>query len=265
MAPHAALAFVTRISLCCFFLVSFTACTTTPVHVVHPQQFELMAARMPQELVARKLLTTSQNYTVALAPLNTPKYGDILYQGLNPAFLIGDTVSQGPSSFPQSLAPNERVQLRPTGFSIEATSHEVSSKGKPKYGAAGRRIDVDMIAITDWEGDGGQDWILTCRYIKNYGAYPRIYYVVVPQSGATAPTVGQKLQSTVVAIYEEAGPKGRIYLRDSKAQQTSAPRGTNTTFGSSHVQDVVPGLKNVTEPPSSTKKAPANSVQERDI
>ncbi len=252
-----------RLPMLVFFLclAMLTACTTKPVHVIQAQQFKLMAARMPQELIARKLISSNQNYTVATAPFTQIKYGQALYDGLNPSFLIGDVVSSAPSTFAQSLSPQEKVSIHATGFSIEAKAPALDDKGKPAYGAAGRRIDVDMVAISDWDGNGQDDWIVTCRYIKNYGAYPRIYYMVIPRTplapASSMTSIAKKLPATVIAIYEEAGPKGRMYLRESKAHDSKK------NFG--QAQDVVPGLKNITEPPSATKKAPANTVQERNL
>ncbi len=235
-----------------FLTIQLTACTTTPVYVAHPQQFKLMSQRMPQELIARKLMTTNFDYTIASAPLGSQDYGTALYTGLNPAFLFDDVAQKSATSFAASLAPHEKVQMRNTGFTISATTLQEKNGTKPKFGSAGRRIDIDIIAISDWEGDGTQDWILTCRYVKNYGAYPRTYYMVVPRNASTS-FPQQKLQSTVIAVYEEAGPKGRIYLRESKVNQTS------------HVQDVVPGLKNVTMPPSEQKVQEGHGVKERDL
>ncbi len=254
MQAHASLSLKLSLIACLLFLVAnLNACVTTPVHVVHPQQFTLMSHRMPQELVARKLITQEQRYTVASAPLGSVDYGTLLYTKLNADFLSDHVASTSNTTFAATLSPKEKVETRATGFSIFSTAVPTSSSGKKQYGSAGRRVDVDIVAVSDWENDGVQDWILTCRYIKNYGAYPRVYYMVIPQNISTPIQSQGILQSTVVAIYEEAGPKGRVYLRESKA------------LNKAQVHDVLPGLKNVTEPPSAKSSVTTHDVTERDL
>jgi hypothetical protein len=58
-------------------------------------------------------------------------------------------------------------------------------------------ITVSIIAVTDWNGDGVNDWLLVCRVKPLLGNGPRDYYLAV--DNVTAEGV---LQPKIIAIYD---------------------------------------------------------------
>ncbi len=227
--------------LCCTLMI--IACSGRSVEVIQGDKFTAMANRMPQELVARNILDSDGDYVAAVG-LGDKSYGDILYKNLSPSFLFDHVAKSSAPTFAASLKANEKVDMRAHGFSIV----NKNANTYIRYGAKIRRIDVDMIAITDWEGDGQKDWIVACRYVGSVGANPRVFYVAIPVSQTKG-----RLDGKVVAVYEDLGATGRMYLKESAKPEDAEKK----------VHHVVPGLKNVTEPPKAgdVQKKPTTHVQ----
>ncbi len=220
------------------------------VDVVQTHQFKLMADRMPKELMARNIIDSSRDYMPSTWGSGSVAYGEILYRRLSPAFLFGDVVEkQTHNSFAEMVTSNQKensVVMRTNGFGIVSIKKEKSTKGKRKTNTnIEQRVDVDMVAVTDWDGDEQNDWIISCKVLRTRGAIPRIYYIVVSN-----PNVVGTLRGGVVAVYDDLGAFGRLYMRESMVK-TYAP-----------VEDVVPGLKAVTMPPTTEAKT-QNNIQER--
>ncbi len=220
------------------------------VEVVQAHQFKLMADRMPNELIARDIIDNSRDYVPGVWSAELASYGDILYKRLSPDFIFSDVAVQvNATSFAQavSLNPKENsVVMRKQGFGLVTTKSIKKRKRKDNI-TLERRIDVDMVAISDWDGDGKKDWFIACKLLRTRGAVPRIYYVVVPN-----PAPSGVLKGNVVAVYDDMGAFGRLYLRESAAK-ISAP-----------VEDVVPGLRSVTTPPQQVNTKP-QGIKERTL
>ncbi len=238
-----------RLTLLLICVVLVSACGR-PVDVIQKDKFTAMANRMPKELLARDILDSDGDY-VAVASLSAgANYGNTLYNNLSPNFLFDHVAKNSMSSFSASLKANESVNIHKQGFSI---TNKNASK-HVHYGAKVRRIDVDMVAITDWEGDGEQDWIVACRYVEKVGANARIYYLSIPSTYAST---NKRIEAKVIAVYEDLGATGRMYLRESKSPETKEKK----------VQHVVPGLKKVTEPPKAgnIRKQTPSTVQVKNL
>ncbi len=205
-----------------------------------------MADRMPSELIARDILDSSRDYRPAVWSGFAGDFGKLLYERLIANFLFGDEVSNTQSlSFAQIVRKNTKentVTLRKNGFTIVNITMAKSKKVIQKIE---RRIEVDMVAITDWNGDGFNDWLVAAKLLRTRVAVPRVYYIVI----SNPPAAGM-LNANVLGVYEDMGVVGRLYMRDTKVKN-SAP-----------VEDVVPGLKPVTTPPES-KKTKSSTIKER--
>jgi Uncharacterized conserved protein len=122
---------------------------------------------------------------------------------------------------------------------------------------ATEKLTVKMIGITDWNGDGQDEWIVSCFVEPKRGGRTRIYYLLVP------PPLNdkEKLKGTVAAIYECFGLACNLYVRDSKVIERDA---ADPLVPPTVVQDVVPGLQPVTTPPSkNTSKS--DGLEERNL
>ena len=75
--------------------------------------------------------------------------GDTLLRRLSPAFRFpGLSPDQLPATFQGLLTPEAGVERTDTSFTVRQGLD---------------RIDVEIIALTDWNRDGRTDWILLCR------------------------------------------------------------------------------------------------------
>ena len=218
----------------CALCALLAACGKT-VQVVQPDQFKLMADRMPAELEARGLIDSARDYRPALGIGARDDYGAVLYARLAPDFLFEDMAQGAPSSFAAGLTPRQSARMRPAGFSIT----------EPR-----RTLHVDMVAVADWDDSGTDDWIIAAT-IERAGLVQRVYYVVVQN-----PAEEGTLRATPVAVYEDLGITGKLYVRDGKAPVAAGK-----------VEETVPGLRPVTEPPEKNpaKKAPTSGVKERNL
>ncbi len=246
-------------------LGTLAACSTKPVTVMQPEQFTLMGNHMGEELISRKILDANMKYTASTASHSGGDYGKTLYARLSPSFLFDDVAKSSATTFASSLKKGENVHIQEHGFSISTAPTQ--SKSKVVYAGSGRRIDVSMVAISDWEGDGVKDWLISCRYVKKIGASPRVYYLAIPENTIKD---GQSLQAKVISVYEDLGVTGLLYLRESQAEQEQkkedkANKSYDAQQGEAH--HVVPGLKNITAPPKANAKSakPSSSVQAKTL
>ncbi len=220
------------------------------VEVIQSHQFKLMADRMPNELIARNVLDSSRNYVPTLWGEFESDYGPLLFERLAADFIFEDEVNSAKAtSFANIIRENPKdniVIMRPNGFTVISNLKPKTKKNKSKVKAE-RRVEIDMVAVTDWDDNGEADWLVAGKLLRTRGAIPRIYYIVIPN-----PAQIGMLRGNIIGIYDDLGPVGRLYMRESAVKKSSA------------VEDVVPGLKPITTPPSDVKMHEP-SIKERDL
>lgn len=220
-------------------LAILAGCSGRSVDVVQPHLFKIMADRMSEELIARNILDNSRAYVAGFwsAPA---AYGTELFQRLSPDCLFEDTVTVLPgSTFSLSTKHSDKVLMSDAGFIISGMR---------------QTITVNMIAITDWDGDGRKDWLVSCLVETPRGGKNRDYYVVIadpPDEGA--------LRGLVVAVYEFSGLVGRLYLRENRTAAEATRNGDTAVL-----EESVPGLRPITAPPQGAPSR-GGGVQERPL
>lgn len=214
------------------------------VEVVQADHFRTMVHRMPQELIARGVIDDSRSYMASLWDRGED-YGQALFTRFVPDFLFEDAVGGGAeaASFAAGVKPDDHVRRHDAGFAILGMRRDVK---------------VDMIAVTDWDGDGSGDWLVSCLVESRRGGKSRDYYVVVSDPPADGP-----LRGVVAAVYESFGLAGKLYLRESKAGNTPKGRAGDEEM----VEETVPGLRPVTAPPASRSggEERKGGIQERNL
>ncbi|MDD3683252.1 hypothetical protein [Desulfovibrio desulfuricans] len=220
--------------------------TTRPVVVVEKDEFMKMAHNMPKELQARDLLDKDGSYTAPMSFKGLKDYGDILFTRLSPSFMLQNDTAHDVylgETFSATILPDSRVQRFPNGFSINHAT---------------QKLKVNMVGIADWNGDGQDEWIVSCFVEPKRGGRTRIYYVLVP------PPLNdqEKLKGTVAAVYECFGLSCTLYVRDSKVIQRDA---ADPLLPPTEVHDVVPGLQPVTTPPDKAKQKSGEGLEERSL
>jgi hypothetical protein len=219
-------------------------CGVKPVTVIDENEFARLAQRMPKELQARRLLTDGGEWLSAFSLAGYGEYGDTLFQRLSPSFMFGDSghVYQG-ETFAATLLQKSRVRRRPNGFSINHPTQE---------------LDLNMVAILDWNDDGENEWLVSCLVEPKRGGLTRTYYVLVPPPR----DAGERLGGTVAAVYECFGLACNLYVRDSRDITRTA---ANPLAPPTEVQDLTPGLQTVTTPPGKKPAGGGSRLEERDL
>ncbi|MDR3357387.1 MAG: hypothetical protein LBN96_00700 [Desulfovibrio sp.] len=219
-------------------------CGVKPVTVIDENGFARLAQRMPKELQARRLLTDDGSWLMAFSPLGRGEYGETLFRRLSPSFMFGDSghVYLG-ETFAATLLQTSRVRHRSNGFSISHPTQE---------------IDLDMVAILDWNDDGEDEWLVSCLVEPKKGGLTRTYYVLVPPPR----DAGERLGGTVAAVYECFGLACNLYVRDSRGVTRTA---ADPLAPPTEVQDLTPGLQTVTTPPDKKTAESEDGLGEHDL
>lgn len=221
------------------------ACAATrPVEIVEKNAFIQMARTLRVEMRQRRLLDKDGacQETLFGTDRRVP-YGDILYQRLSPSFMFDDTVGHVylGETFRATRTPHSRVQHDPNGFTIRHPT---------------RSVRVTMLAITDWDGDGEREWIVSCRTDPLRGGRTREYYLSVPPPKSPY----ERLNGTVIAVNDCFGLACTLYVKTS-----SDPRRGARNDDAVPVEDVTPGLENVTEAPQHGSGAQRGGLEERSL
>ena len=219
------------------------ACATTrPIEVIEEKGFLQMARTLRADMRERNLLDANAAYLEPLSRSDrgTP-YGDILYRQLSPSFMFDDTVGHVylGETFHATRTPRSRVQQRSHGFTIHHPT---------------QTLRVTMLAITDWNGDGEKEWIVSCRTDPLRGGRSREYYLAVPPPKHPS----DRLNGTVLAVNDCFGLACTLYVKKSSAARHGARRD-----GATSVEDVTPGLENVTEAPLPASGHNGGNLEER--
>lgn len=235
-----------KIGTACLTLIALfllNACAR-PISVVEDRGFQLMAKRMTKEMQARNILDGSGRY------LDTPllgeqhDYGKRLFECLSPSFMLNDAghVYLG-ESLAATVSSKSRVRHHANGFSINHPT---------------QILTVNMLAVADWDNDGTKEWIVSCLVEPKRGGRTRTYYLLVPPLDGTAKN---PVQATVAAVWECFGLACNLYVRNSKHLE---PAASDPAQEPTLVQDIIPGLQTVTEPPKKVQKG-TGRLGERDI
>lgn len=233
-----------RVAALLVCLCLLAGCGARTVSIIDDKGFAEMSRRMPDEMRARKLLTADGDYLARLTPEARP-YGEILFAALSPDFLFDDTgghVYFG-ETFRATRTPSSRVSIRENGFTLRHPTQIVT---------------VSMLGILDWDDNGTEEWLASCRVEPLRGSRVRTYYILIPPPTHT----GQPLKAAVAALYECYGLACTMYVNNALVLHGE---GNDAAAPATPVQDSVPGLQQVTEPPNSRKPGGETTLEEHSL
>ncbi len=212
--------------LCLSAALCLCACAQRPVRVAQEARFKSMCLRLKPEMTSRALLDEQGNYLENhLKPLSGDEYGRILFERLSPSFRYGDADPMvAPKSFAESVASPKDAQIRDKGFTL--------TQGLDT-------VEVELLAAADWNGDGKNSWLISCRV--NYGSAPRsrVYYAAVAD-----PETEGMLRASALGVYE-------------CETFDCAFRSAGSFAPESPVIESLPGRRTITSPPTGGAQAPA--------
>ena len=113
-------------------------------------------------------------------------------------------------------------------------------------------------ATRPWDDNGSDEWLVSCRVEPLRGSRVRTYYLLVPPPARK----GQPLKASVAALYECYGLACTMYVNHALVLRGE---GNDSSEPATPVQDSVPGLQQVTEPPAAGKGGDASGLEEHSL
>jgi hypothetical protein len=205
-------------------LLCVSACGQRSVRVVQEGPFLTMCAHLRSEMMRRSLLDEQGNYfsSPLLTLAASESYGETLFRRLSPSFRYNaDNPMTAPKTFAESSASGHDAHIRDYGFTL-------------KQGLD--TVDVDLIAQSDWEGNGRKEWLLSCKVTSGGAPVSRTYYLALPDLQAEG-----VLTARTLAVFECIAYDCSLHLPKT-GQSSPAPE--------SPVIESMPGQRVITSPPA---------------
>lgn len=226
--------------LACLLGGCFTPAGNLTVQPLDEHEFRTMAAALRPQLTGHGLLTDDGAWYAPVLSLagmgfgSTKHAGTVLLDRLSPAFRFpGLDTALLPESFRGMLTDGAQVTVTDHSFTI--------LQGVDK-------LYVSLLALTDWNRDGRDDWLVLCRVEpQNQTDTRRDYYLLVDDP--TAPVLTPK----VLAVRDCVNGRCRVVATaDAPGLTPDSP-----------AVELMQGQQNVTQPPTSapaeTKRGPAQT------
>ena len=208
-----------------------SACSLRPVRVVQERQFQIMCAQVRPEMIRRSLLDAQGNYLSSpLFSLASKKqYGNTLFQHLSPAFRYNaDNPMAAPKTFAESAASRREVRIHDYGFTL-------------KQGLD--TVELNLIAQSDWEGNGQKEWLLSCKVTSGGAPASRTYYLALQDLEAEG-----TLSARTLAVFDCVAYDCTLHVPQA---------GTSAYAPESPVIESMPGQRTITSPPAKAPAPPA--------
>ena len=134
----------------CLCVCLAAGCSGKQVHVTVENEFNMMAKRLAPVLKAHGVIDEHGAYVAPVfsTPELPPQLGEYLFQRLSPAFRFKVDPALLPPTFALSRTAGDTVEMQPYGFML---------------GQGADIVTVTLLAQTDWNDDGLNEWLLLCR------------------------------------------------------------------------------------------------------
>lgn len=210
--------------VCLLFGLLSGGCSAKTVTVTDAAEFAAMVRRLAPVLQQHAVVDNQGAYTVPLLSPPVPdQLGRLLFERLSPAFRFRLDPALLPPTFAASRTPSDSLTLRPSGFILNQGAQEVR---------------VALVAVTDWNNDGNDDWLLLCRVRSATDRSLLDYYLVLEHPEAP------RLIPRVIGVYDCRS--GSCTLATE-----GAPGSSTVLHPETPVIEVEAGRQVVTPPPGS--------------
>ncbi|MCR5815121.1 MAG: hypothetical protein K6G15_11615 [Desulfovibrio sp.] len=209
--------------------------------VVDEKGYLQIMGQMPRDLEAHGLPADHEALRLALSESSYP-YGAVLFKQLSPSFMQGQVATYYlGETFAQTLQPR-RSSFTPgkNGFTIEHMT---------------QRVQVAMLAVCDWDGDGKREWLVSCRVVPKRGGHEKTWYLLVPEPENSSDV----LKPTAVAIWDCLGLSCQLI----KLKAEAIDRRKEDAGPLTEVKEFTPGEQTVTTPPEQKKET--QSIEEHSL
>lgn len=220
-------------------LLSFGCATGKQVQVTTETEFNTMAKRLAPVLRAHGVIDEHGAYVYGRPNLPS-QLGEYLFQRLSPAFRFKVDPSLLPRTFARSRTHGDTVELQPYGF---------------RFTQGADVVTVTLLAQTDWNNDGADEWILLCQVRQTNGRKNnrRDYYLLVEKPGASI------LVPKLIAVYDCLTQSCKLFMDVNEKKPPYDPEEP--------IIEVKAGQKDVILPPNAPPPpgAPTHEFKETKI
>ena len=141
-----------RLSAVCLLACSLSLAACAPqgmrlVDAVEPGQFVAMSRAMRPVMLQKGLVDSHGDWYSPTLSLRPDEVGRTLVDRFSPSFLYLDSKEAVPPTFRAWLGPGTRIEY--------GRFKAVITQGKEK-------VVLELAALTDWNGDGSEDWLVRC-------------------------------------------------------------------------------------------------------
>lgn len=156
-----------------FFCAMLAACAPQKMRMVDAKDdvaFVTMYRAMKPAMLERCLVDKAGNWYAPLMGTGQDDVGTILLDRLSPRFCSAELNEAGARSFREMLMPYDKLTVGPVSATLRMQEYT---------------IKLLLAAVTDWSGDGKDDWLVTCRTVKNSAPEePREYFLLITDTQA---------------------------------------------------------------------------------
>ena len=159
------------IAIVCSFMLA--ACAPQGLRLVDTKDdasFAAMYHAMKPAMVQKKMAGSDGSWYTPLVSLGPDNAGQRLVDGLSPKFLGTEWNEPTTKVFRDILSPWDKLSIGPYSATLRMGRHS---------------IKLQLTAITDWNEDGKDDWLVTCRVTpKNTPLESREYFLLIADTEA---------------------------------------------------------------------------------
>lgn len=225
--------FTAFLSLCLL-----AGCSGKQVRVTTESEFNVMAKRLTPLLHQRGVIDDHGAYfSAAFDASHLPMpLGEYLFRRLSPAFRFKVDPALLPPTFSASRTAGDTVEMQPYGFMLAQGADIVT---------------VTLLAGTDWNDDGADEWLVLCRVKPLVGKNNmRDYYLLIEKPGAAL------LVPRLLAVYDCLSRSCKLFVDVNEKKPPYSPEDP--------LIEVKIGQKDVTLPPNAPPppNAPGHDFKE---
>ena len=160
------------IAVFCTFLLA--ACAPQGLRLVDTKDdasFAAMYRAMKPAMAQKKMVGSDGSWYTPLISTGPDNAGQRLVDGLSPKFLGVEWNDPTTKVFRDVLSQWDKLSIGPYSATLRTHGHS---------------IKLQLTAVTDWNEDGKDDWLVTCRVTaKNAPQESREYFLLIADTGAT--------------------------------------------------------------------------------
>ena len=218
--------------LFCAFLLA--ACAPQGLHLVDTRDdasFAAMYRAMKPAMLQKKMVGSDGSWYTPLVSSGADNAGQCLVDRLSTEFLGTEWKDPMDKVFRDLLSPQDALSVGPYSATLRMAGHS---------------IKLQLTAVTDWNEDGKDDWLVTCLVTPKKAPHePREYFLLIADTEASVLQAHvlmerQHIYSRVKVLYDNSLSRilapVTVEIEQGEADITQAPTKGAQAFDPSKVK-----------------------------